>query len=205
MKLEAWTFKFPIPREDRNKLAYIFELVTTNSEYYELSDMLLSGLTATEISLIVHFLGITEQFLYAKKYLNPLRDLDPSMALFESRKGCRIFMLGNDITDLMERIQLPATYWSGRIAKAEANGGIIPPPKIWVVSIPPGIRFSENDTMMEYKSDTHSGDRSMVLWKKKYSLPRNAVFTGRAVGDNGRDILDEVDFAFKFPFEHRPH
>lgn len=92
-------FKFPIPRKYRNKLTYT--LITVNSEYYELSDMLLSGLTGTEIPLVVHFLGATEQFLYANKYLNPLRDLDPCMAISKSfiEKGCRTLMLGNDIPD----------------------------------------------------------------------------------------------------------
>ncbi|OJJ42040.1 hypothetical protein ASPZODRAFT_170416 [Penicilliopsis zonata CBS 506.65] len=308
MKLEAWVFKYPIPRTYRNVLASLFESITTNSDYYGLSDMLLSGLTASEIALIVHFLGITEQFLYANKYLNPLRDIDPSMAVFESfiEKGCRILILGNDILDLMERIQLPGTYWSGWIAEVEANDEIILPPKIWILLIPPDrrqperiasferaeelfdpliqlqkgndrrrateageaamwsmgvadltlqtyqfqrdtqwseymctmgkfslevgwndsyrdiqsncalpymdinedphtISFSENDTSMEYKWDTHCGGRSIVLWKKKYSLSRNMLYTGGAIGENGRGILDEVDLAFKFPFEGRPN
>jgi hypothetical protein len=111
-------------------------LITTNSHYHELSNMQLNGLTATEISLVVYFLGIKEQFLYAHKYLNPLRDLDSSMTFFETliQKGCRIFMFGHDIPDLMERIHFPAIYWSSWIA--EALDGIIPPPKIWVVIIP---------------------------------------------------------------------
>lgn len=69
------------------------------------------------------------------------------------------------------------------------------PPYIDATEDPYTIRFSENDITMEYESDAHCGDRSMVLWKKNYSLSRNILLTGRALGHNGRDVLDEVDFA----------
>ena len=272
----------------------------TDSQYYELAEMLLSGLTATEISLAAHLLRITDNFLYATKYLNPLREQDPFMIYFQPliQQRLRVLILGEGLVDLMERIQFRATYWSSRITEADCL--VAPPPEIWIVAIPPPelhdealaeliasgdsldffiqpveskymhrnpdtsmpvmwlkgtgvflrprhpkiesqwskymctvgscsfeidwddlyneiqpsstlpyidvseaphtIKFSENDATMEYKSDIHNEDRSMVLWKKKYSLASNYLFTGRALDDNGRDILDEVKFSFRFPF-----
>ena len=96
------------------------------SEYYELADPSLSGLTATEISLIAHLLGVTEQFLYASRCLNPLREQDPFTVYFELiKKGLQLLIHSNDILGLMERIQRPATYWGSRIAEVETNGGLI--------------------------------------------------------------------------------
>jgi hypothetical protein len=210
----------PIPRNGSNKLAYIFELIPTNSHYHELSNMLLGGLTATEISLVVHFLGIKEQFLYTHKYLSPLRDLDPSLSFFEPfiQKGCQILMLGHDIPDLVERIQFPAIYWSSWIA--EALGGIIPPPKIWVVIIPPHRLQREMSVDLEGYNELFDpliqlpDGKDIQRWAgmtsvnlQTYQPQRETqyskyMFTGRAVGDNGRGVLDEVYFAFKFPFEH---
>ncbi|KAJ6038899.1 uncharacterized protein N7446_014179 [Penicillium canescens] len=303
MKPKAWVYRFPIPQRYRNVIGSIFELVMTESEYYELADPLLSGLTATEISLIAHLLGVTEQFLYASRYLNPLREQDPFMVYFEPliKKGLQVLILGSDILDLMERIQRPATYWGSRIAEVETNGGLIHTPEIWIVAIRPNqptyeaptelaaseepfdalvqpveskymyrdpdtsmpvmwlkgtgvylrhrhpqmetqrskymctvesssfaidwddlyqdirpgstlpyidasgephtIKFSEHDTAMEYKSDTHNEDRSVVLWKRMYGPEANAVFNGRVLDRNGRNILGEVEFAFKFPFQ----
>ncbi|KAJ5343375.1 uncharacterized protein N7506_003199 [Penicillium brevicompactum] len=302
MKPRAWTYKFPIPRGHRNVIAFVFEMIMTNSEYYELADMLLSGLTATEIALAAHLLGITEKFLYANKYLNPLREQDPFMIYFGPliQKKLRVLILGEGVSELIQRIQFPAEYWSSRLQEVETNGGIIPPPEIWIVAIPPNklthdiptmsaaseesfdmlvfpveseymfrdsntsmavmlmkgtgiflrfrhpqpdtqwskylcttgsisceidwddlykdihegsslpyinaseephtIRFSENDPTVKSKLDIHNEYGSMVLWKRLYSLPPNYLFTGRALDDNGRDMLDEVELAFRFPF-----
>lgn len=53
-----------------------------NSQFYQLIDILLDGLTAMEIFLVAYLLGITNKFLYANKYLNPLRELDPFLITF---------------------------------------------------------------------------------------------------------------------------
>ncbi|KAJ5775826.1 uncharacterized protein N7511_000837 [Penicillium nucicola] len=275
------------PRRYRNDIACIFELVMTDSHFYQLAEMLLGGLTATEISLVAHLLGITDSFLYANKYLNPLRELDPFMVYFLPliQQGNRLLILGDGLVALMERIQSPATYWGNPVAA---------PPEIWIAAISPTephheaseashdylihpaeskylsrdpdtsmpttrskdtslflrprhpkiesqwskymctvgscsfeidwndlysdiqptstlpyidateephkIKFSRADATLEFKSDIHNEDRSMVLWKKKHSLASNHLFTGRALDEIGRNILDEVKFSFKFPF-----
>lgn len=90
-----------------NEIAFIFELVMANSQFYQLEDILLSGLTATEISLVAHLLGLADKFLYANKYLNPLRELDPFLITFPLliKQGFRVLILGEGVVDLMERIQ----------------------------------------------------------------------------------------------------
>jgi hypothetical protein len=87
-------------------------LVITESEYYELADPLSSRLIATEISLVAHLLGVSEQFLYASRYLNSLREQDPFIVYFGPliKIGLQVLILSNDILDLIERIQHPATY-----------------------------------------------------------------------------------------------
>lgn len=54
---------------------------------------------------------------------------------------------------------------------------------------------------MEFKSDIHNENGSVVLWKRMYGPEANAVFNGRVLDRNGRNILGEVEFAFKFPFQ----
>jgi hypothetical protein len=49
-------------------IAFNFELIFTNNEYYEMGDLLLRWLTATSICFVAHLLGITEKFLYISKY-----------------------------------------------------------------------------------------------------------------------------------------
>lgn len=127
----------PVPRNGRNKLTYIYIRVDYNKQplpralkhavkwansYGNLPGGILPRNQGT-VSL-------------CPQILNTLRDLDYSMTFFETliQKGCRIFMFGHDIPDLMERIHFPAIYWSSWIA--EALDGIIPSPKIWVVIIP---------------------------------------------------------------------
>lgn len=137
MNSKAWLYRYPIPKIYRNVIASIFELIMTNQEYYQLVDMLLSGLSASEVSLVAHLLGITNEFLYADKYLNPLREQDPFMIYFEPliREGFRVLILGDGILGLMERIQLPAAYWSRRIAEVETRGGTVSPPEVWNVAV----------------------------------------------------------------------
>jgi hypothetical protein len=148
MKPETWVYKYSIPRGYRNNIAFLVELIMTNGEYYELAEMLLGGLTATEISLIAHLLGITNNFLNANKYLNPLREQDPYMVYFGPliQKKFRILILGEEGPDLIRRIQFPAEYWSGRIWEVETNGEIEAPCEIWIVAIPPNKQIQDVST-----------------------------------------------------------
>lgn len=63
---------------------------------------------------------------------------------------------------------------------------------------PHTIKFLEYDTAMELKSDAHI---SIVLWKKMYNLEPNTQFNGRVLDRYEWNLLDDVDFAFKFPFQ----
>jgi hypothetical protein len=63
---------------------------------------------------------------------------------------------------------------------------------------PHTVKFSEHDTAVELKPDAHI---SVILWKKMYNLEPNMQFNGRVLDRYGWNLLDKVDFAFKFPFQ----
>ncbi|KAJ5641214.1 hypothetical protein N7490_005214 [Penicillium lividum] len=131
-------YKFPIPRSYRNKLAGFFEMIILNSQYYGLTNMMLETLTATEVSLAAHFLGIDMKTASLEKYLNPLRDLEPDMVICNELilQGCELMILGDGVQDLLERILHPQRFWT--IWSAQIHRGILPPlPDLWVVALHP--------------------------------------------------------------------
>ncbi|KAJ5385658.1 hypothetical protein N7509_008199 [Penicillium cosmopolitanum] len=138
MRPKPWVFKYAIPRSYRNIIAYLVELIMTNVEFYELTGLPLSRLTATEVSLVAHLLGIWDAFLNRDKYLSPLRDVDPTMQFFDPliQDRHRILIFGHGVLNLTERIQCPAGYWSRQLEEI-SRGNDPPVPRIWIVCIPP--------------------------------------------------------------------
>jgi hypothetical protein len=158
MYLKNWAYKYPIPRSYRNRIAALFYLVMINPNYYGIVDLVLGTLTATEISLVAHWLGITNSFIYAEKYLNPLRDIDPTMATFGPlvSLGHTMLILGDDVKVLMDRIQNPSEYWVKRVAEIE-NLAIAPTmPEVCIVALPPDI--CERSDHLERRGWTSGSD-----------------------------------------------
>lgn len=79
-------------------------------------DELLPHLKATEVSSLLCATGTTDRFRHARKYLNPLRDIDPSMEYFNNmiRDGHTILVLGDGVETIMHRISKPEEYWESR-------------------------------------------------------------------------------------------
>lgn len=58
MDLKPWICMFPIPEMYQSKLAKVYVMVMTKPNYHGMADLLLGGLSATEISLVTHCLGV---------------------------------------------------------------------------------------------------------------------------------------------------
>ena len=80
----AGEFIYAIPQTSRNTIAYLIEMIMVNIEFYELTNLFLNTLTVTEVSLVTHLLEISNNFLDFEKYINSLREIDPTIQLMNT-------------------------------------------------------------------------------------------------------------------------
>ncbi|KAL4805727.1 hypothetical protein BDV18DRAFT_12533 [Aspergillus unguis] len=62
----------------------------TNESYYELAEAIIVYLSASDVAALHAALKIKPSELVRRRYLHPLRDVDPTMRIFQSwfRDGC---------------------------------------------------------------------------------------------------------------------
>ncbi|CAI7615223.1 unnamed protein product [Penicillium pancosmium] len=179
----------------RNRVAYLVELLMTNVQFYEVTDLLLSRLTASEVSLVAHLLGISDHFIDRDKYLSPLRDIDPALKFFNPlfQAHHRILILGQGVQDLVERIQRPADYWSRHVeAISQDEDPCLP--RIWILCIPPDAASHTNSMKrMSFAQAQEIFQTKVMIQARscdiKFRGPRSA---SRIVWQNGMGIYRRI-------------
>lgn len=109
-------------------------------DIYPILDGVLTCLTASDVGSLLDATGTRDDFRHGRRYLNPLRDLEPSMSLMNNIVSCSsaILMIGDDVPRLMERILRSEAFWSdGNCSDA--------PVRIWVVAILAGADVALGD------------------------------------------------------------
>ncbi|GMG38408.1 unnamed protein product [Aspergillus oryzae] len=109
--------------------------IFTHEGYYEIAQFLMTALSASDVSSLLVALQIqssTSLYQRYRRFLHPLRDIDPSMRAFDPwiRDKCQILLLGPDCRLLMQRIMDPEAYYTERSCDRDRL-------EIWVIAIPP--------------------------------------------------------------------
>ncbi|KAH1312000.1 hypothetical protein KXW44_005073 [Aspergillus fumigatus] len=93
----------------------------------------MDALSASSVAALHAAFKIKPSNLVHEKYLHPLRDVDPTMRLFQPWQcdKCQILMVGPDTSQLRERILNPEAYYK------RYQGQRPPQLEAWVVGIPP--------------------------------------------------------------------
>jgi hypothetical protein len=116
----------------RNKNHWLGTL-STHKGYYEIAELIMGYLSASNLAAIHAALKIKPSESVRRHYLHPLRDVDPTLQIFQSwfRDDCQILMIGPDTLLLKERIRNPEAYYRHYHPQK--------PPQLeaWVVGIPP--------------------------------------------------------------------
>lgn len=75
---------------------------------------IISNLSASDLASFRWAMGLYMTPIEKEKYLNPLRDIPEYYDWFQKRMkhGDRVVLIGNDLADLMQRINDPIQYWS---------------------------------------------------------------------------------------------
>ncbi|KAE8130866.1 hypothetical protein BDV38DRAFT_289232 [Aspergillus pseudotamarii] len=109
--------------------------IVAHEGYYEVAQLLMVALSASDVSSLLVALHIQPSTSLCQRYrrfLHPIRDIDPTMRIFDTwiREKCQILLLGHDCRLLMQRIMDPEAYY--------AEGSCTRDPlEIWVVALPP--------------------------------------------------------------------
>ncbi|KAL2825803.1 hypothetical protein BDW59DRAFT_161469 [Aspergillus cavernicola] len=132
-------------------------------------------LSASNVAALHAALKIKPSESVRRHYLHPLRDVDPTMRLFQSwfRDDCQILMIGPDTLLLKERIRNPEAYYQ------HYRGRNLPQLETWVVGIPP---TSKSDHLKRLKR--------MKRLKRKWNNRRNVKAVRAAALVALEDILD---------------
>lgn len=153
-------------------------------------DGVLPLLMASEVSSLLHALGIKREFKHKKKYLNPLRDLDPEMKVLGPMidSGHTFLMLGDSTEKIIQRILQPAKYWSSGCHRSDYDGGV------WTVAIPPNAieLIDEASTYIMH----HNVGNNMASWDFKDLMVRRLL---KQVWIDDGDVGcmgDEEDWSF---------
>lgn len=106
-------------------------------DVYPILDGILVNLTASDVGSLLDALGIRDSFRYGERYLNPLRDIEPSMSVMKTivDRSSTILILGDGVPMLMDRILRSEAFWS---SKRVIDG----PARVWVVAIPAGANVA---------------------------------------------------------------
>lgn len=96
----------------RSKTHWLGALLT-HKWYYEISEPVMGYLSASNLAALHAALRIKPSESARRHYLHPLRDVDPTMQIFQSwfRDDCQMLMIGPDALLLKERIQNPEAYY----------------------------------------------------------------------------------------------
>lgn len=138
---------------------------------YPVMDGIFTYLTASDVGSLLDATGTREGFCYGVRYLNPLRDIDPSMKyLGDMLRDHTILMLGEDMPALNMRIMDSERYWGSECS------GIRLGPYIWVLAIPKrcdecvadalGHLISCNTVLDEYPWTVHARKFADIVARK---------------------------------------
>jgi hypothetical protein len=110
-----------------------FLVMFTHVGYHEVSKLIMGCLSASDVAALHAALKIKPSESVRRHYLHPLRDVDPTMRMFQSwfRDDCQILMIGPDTLLLKERIRNPEAYCQ------HYRGRKRPQLETWAVGIPP--------------------------------------------------------------------
>lgn len=98
---------------------------------YPVMDSIFANLTASDVGALLDALHMRDRFAYARRYLNPLRDIEPSMKyLGNMLKDHTILILGEHCIELSQRIMDSERYWKPDSKKL----GLVD--DVWIVAIP---------------------------------------------------------------------
>lgn len=105
----------------------------THEGYHETAELIMGYLSASSVAALHAALKIKATKSVRRHYLHPLRDVDPTMKIFQPwfRDDCQILMIGPDTVLWKERIQNPKAYYQ------HYQGRESPQLEAWVVGIPP--------------------------------------------------------------------
>lgn len=114
----------------REFLTYIMDC-----DIYPVLDSILVNLTASDVGALLDALGIRGRFKYTERYLNPLRDIEPSMSVMKTivDRSSTVLILGDGAPMLMDRILRSEAFWS-------SPRHIAGPADVWILAIPAGAR-----------------------------------------------------------------
>ncbi|KAL6228629.1 hypothetical protein BDW75DRAFT_251175 [Aspergillus navahoensis] len=132
-------------------------------------------MSASNVAALHAALKIKPSESVRRRYLHPLRDVDPTMRIFQSwsRDDCQILMIGPDTLLLKERIRNPEAYYQ------HYRGRKHPQLEAWVVGIPP---TSKSDHLKRLKQ--------MKGLKRKWNNRRNVMVDRAAALVALEDFLD---------------
>lgn len=107
--------------------------ILTHEGYNGVATTIMDALSASSVAALHAAFKIKPSNLVHEKYLHPLRDVDPTMRLFQPWQcdKCQILMVGPDTSQLRERILNPEAYYK------RYQGQRLPQLEAWVVGIPP--------------------------------------------------------------------
>lgn len=102
-----------IMSKPNDKFVEFWTSVFTNTSFYGVATAIMDELKASELAYVLDLLGILNIFPYGKKYLNPLRDLDPCTTLFDDliKQNYTVLLMGPNLKKLVKRIKEPRKYW----------------------------------------------------------------------------------------------
>jgi hypothetical protein len=96
-----------------NQIAGMIAMILGTKLFPEIAEKIMNELTASELGYVLDVLGIRDCFTYGDKYLNPIRDVDPSMSMFNqlTKDGFSVIMISPHLNALMVRIKESKRYW----------------------------------------------------------------------------------------------
>lgn len=120
--------------------------------YPEIAEKIMNEITASELAYVLDILGIKNGFPYGDKYLNPLREVDPSMKLFDSltERGFFTFIIGPNLDKLVMRIKHPKIYWGVMERKYKSSP----------------IKLKAMNTIKMWIMSPHTDFETMLRWLK---------------------------------------
>ncbi|GIJ91862.1 hypothetical protein Asppvi_010837 [Aspergillus pseudoviridinutans] len=134
----------------------------------------MDALSASSVAALHAAFKIKPSALVYRNYLHPLRDVDPTMRLFQPWQcdKCQIFMIGPDTSQLRERILNPEAYYNCY------QGQELPQLEAWVVGLPP-------------TSNSQRRAKRLARQRKKYQNRQNDMSIRARALVRLTDILDK--------------
>jgi hypothetical protein len=167
---------FTLDRDNVQRIEYHWLLVMfTHGGYHEIAKLIMGYLSASGVAALHAALKIKPSESVRRHYLHPLRDVDPTMRMFQSwfRDDCEILMIGPDTLLLKERIRNPEAYYQ------HYRGRKCPQLETWVVGIPPTSKSGHLKRL-----------KRMKRLERKWNNRRNAMVDRAAALVALEDILD---------------